>query len=77
MENCDFFAAADDVDDDVWVLFVVVAFMVARLSLEVSLATMLGDDEIFLMLHTACFPVVFEFGNLVVADELLVAVLDA
>lgn len=69
MENCDFFVDC--------VLRVVVAFMLAKLSFDISLATMLGDDEIFLMLHIECLAVVaFEFGNFVVADELAV-VLDA
>lgn len=76
MENCDFFV------DGWFVVLVVVVCMVAKLSLEFSLATMLGDDEIFFMLHGGFFPVAFEFGHFVVAaavdnDDDELAVLDA
>lgn len=61
MENCDFFAVADD-DCAGCAVVLFVAFVV-RPSLLVSLA-ILGDDEIFLMLN-AFFVVIFvvAFGN--------------
>lgn len=67
MENCDFFVVGV-VDCAECVVVVVV---VSPLSLLLSLA-MLGDEEIFLMLHEF-FAVVFEFGNfeLLFALELL------
>ena len=61
MENCDFFAVV--VDDCAGCAVVLFVAFVVRPSLLVSLA-ILGDDEIFLMLH-AFFAAIFAdaFGN--------------